>query len=222
MLLKYILLPWYFRLGANPFVLSIAWGVAQLLGLVHLEWIVYSIVNAYNFNLPHAPDAMYENETRFYRDLRHELDNDDSGNNDDGSGSDNGSGSHSKKKKSRRSTSKSKSKSQNKKKQNSRPFEAPQAYGTLYDARGHRFGVFMEDLSLRQAHFPNATSQLPLPTVRSALRQLARLHGKFWQSPRFLDEHNGGSGDLAWLPTPTKGGMCVLCRTCLDRAYGRA
>jgi hypothetical protein len=166
MMLKYILLPWYFRLGANRTVMHMAWRLAQLLSWVRLDWTVYSLVNTYNYHLPHAPDAMYENETRFYRDIRAEL-----------NGAQDGGG----------------------------PFQAPEVYGTLYDEHGHRFGVFMQDLSRADASFPNALGVLPLASLRSVLRQLARLHARYWQSPRLAGEGKGG--DLGWLPTPTKGGM---------------
>jgi hypothetical protein len=168
MILKYILLPWYFRLGANPTVMLLAYRLAQLLSWVRLDWTVYSLVNAYNYHLPHAPDAMYENETRFYRDIRGELGN---------AAADTSGGG---------------------------PFQAPEVYGTLYDERGHRFGVFMQDLSRAGATFPNALGVLPLASLRSVLRQLARLHARYWQSPRL---NCSAGGDLGWLPTPTKGGM---------------
>ena len=77
--------------------------------------------------------------------------------------------------------------------------ETPAAYGSLVDDEG-RSGVLMEDLGLRSARFPNATTTLTLEEVTSLLSTLAALHAQLWNSPRFND-------DLAWVPTPLGGGM---------------
>ncbi len=102
---------------------------------------------------PHAPHSMYENEVRFYRDIRHEIE-----------------------------------------------IEAPRAFGSMFDRDSGQFGVLMEDLTLRDARFPNATTAVSLAEVEGLITTLATLHAHYWQSPRF-DE------DLAWLPTPRSGGM---------------
>jgi len=78
--------------------------------------------------------------------------------------------------------------------------EAPRAYGGLFDSESRRFGILMEDLTLRGARFPNATTDVPVESIRDLLANLARLHAAFWKSPRF--EH-----DLAWLPDRLSGGM---------------
>jgi hypothetical protein len=78
--------------------------------------------------------------------------------------------------------------------------EAPAAYGGHFDTRNRHFGILMEDLRLRGAHFPNALEELPLATLRDLLRQLARLHGRFWRSAQL-------EGELAWLPDRLSGGM---------------
>ena len=103
---------------------------------------------------PHAPPTMYENEVRFYAEIRPEL-----------------------------------------------ALEAPRVYGSHFatDERG-RFGLLLEDLRQRGARFPNATEAVSLAEIESILDQLASLHARFWRSPRF-------AGDLAWVPTPTRGGM---------------
>jgi hypothetical protein len=102
---------------------------------------------------PRAPAAMYENEVRFYRELR------------DGLG-----------------------------------IEAPHAPATSYDPRTGRFGLLLEDLGSRGARFPSALDLVTLGELRSLLGHLATLHATFWESPRFAN-------DLAWLATPTSGGM---------------
>lgn len=78
--------------------------------------------------------------------------------------------------------------------------EAPRSYGGLFDLRSRHFGILMEDLGLRGARFPNATTDVPLESIRDLLANLARLHAAFWQSPRF-------ERDLAWIPDRVSGGM---------------
>jgi hypothetical protein len=102
---------------------------------------------------PHAPAAMYENEVRFYRELRSEL-----------------------------------------------AIEAPTAFASHFDETSGRFGLLLEDLTARSAHFPSAVEAVGLDHVRSLLGHLATLHARFWNSPRFDD-------DLAWVATPMSGGM---------------
>ncbi len=102
---------------------------------------------------PHAPEAMYENEVRFYRELRGDLD-----------------------------------------------IETPTAFASSFDPATGRFGLLLEDLEARHARFPSAIDPVSVDEVRSILGHLATLHAQFWDSPRF-------TGDLAWVATPTSGGM---------------
>jgi hypothetical protein len=102
---------------------------------------------------PHAPDSMYRNEVRFYRDIRHEL-----------------------------------------------AIEAPRAFASVFDEATGRFGIIMEDLTLRSVRFPNATTPVSLEEVAGLVETLATLHAHYWESPRF-------EADLGWLPTPRSGGM---------------
>jgi Ecdysteroid kinase-like family len=102
---------------------------------------------------PHAPPEMYENEVRFYRDIRPFL-----------------------------------------------AMETPQIYAADFDKDSGQFGLIMEDLSLRNVVFPNATTDISLEQIKGLLRTLADLHTQFWQSPRLLT-------DLAWIATPLAGGM---------------
>jgi hypothetical protein len=78
--------------------------------------------------------------------------------------------------------------------------EAPRVFGGLFDEGSRHFGILMEDLDLRGARFPNATTDVPLESIRDLVANLARLHAAFWESPRF-------QGDLAWLPDRLSGGM---------------
>lgn len=78
--------------------------------------------------------------------------------------------------------------------------EAPQSYGSVFDERSGQFGVLMEDLSVRRARFPTATTPVSLAEVESLLDTLAGLHAEFW-------EHERLKRDLAWVPTTIEGGM---------------
>jgi hypothetical protein len=102
---------------------------------------------------PHAPQVMYENEVRFYREIRDELD-----------------------------------------------IEAPRVFASHFDPPTGRFGLLLEDLTARGARFPSALDPVSLTEVRSLLGNLAALHARFWDSPRFDTE-------LSWVPTPMGGGM---------------
>ncbi len=102
---------------------------------------------------PHAPRAMYENEVRFYRDIRDTLD-----------------------------------------------IETPRVFASHFDPPTGRFGLLLEDLTARGARFPSALDPVSLTEVRSILGNLASLHARFWDSPRF-------AADLSWVPTPMSGGM---------------
>jgi len=79
--------------------------------------------------------------------------------------------------------------------------EAPRSFGSHFTSgsRGH-FGLLLEDLRQRGARFPNATQPVTLAEIVSLLDQLAKLHARYWCSPRF-------DADLAWVPTPVRGGM---------------
>ncbi len=102
---------------------------------------------------PRAPEAMYENEVRFYRELRRDLD-----------------------------------------------IETPTAFASSFDPATGRFGLLLEDLEARGARFPSALDPVSVDELRSILGHLATLHAEFWESPRF-------GRDLAWVATPTSGGM---------------
>jgi Fe-Mn family superoxide dismutase len=102
---------------------------------------------------PHAPAAMYQNEVRFYGELRGELD-----------------------------------------------IEAPVAFASHFDEPSGRFGLLLEDLTARGAHFPSAIELVTLEQVQTLLGHLATLHARFWNSPRFDDA-------LSWVATPLSGGM---------------
>ncbi|MGI4747182.1 MAG: phosphotransferase [Janthinobacterium lividum] len=70
--------------------------------------------------------------------------------------------------------------------------EVPRCFGGDYDPGTGRFGLLLEDLTLRDAQFPNVTQPITPETVRSLLDLLASLHARYWESPRF-------EGDLGWV-----------------------
>lgn len=78
--------------------------------------------------------------------------------------------------------------------------EAPACYASLINDHDGQFGILMEDLSVRSARFPNAVEGVSLEEMRNLIRNLAKLHAKFWDSPRL-------ETDLAWLPRTYEGGM---------------
>jgi len=77
--------------------------------------------------------------------------------------------------------------------------EAPAPLGAHYDTETHRLGLILEDLTARQATFPNVLyDSEPLPRSAACSTPWALLHARFWNSPRF-------AGDLAWLETHLDG-----------------
>lgn len=76
--------------------------------------------------------------------------------------------------------------------------EAPFGLGGAYDAETQQFGLLLGDLTLRDARFPNATTPVSIAELEAILENLARLHARFWNSPRF-------EGDLAWVETHVEG-----------------
>ena len=74
--LKATLLPAMLRLGASETLMRLAARMAAVLRPLGLARLVYFSINLYNYHFPHAPDAMYETETRFFRDIAPELQRD--------------------------------------------------------------------------------------------------------------------------------------------------
>ncbi|MDZ4825196.1 MAG: phosphotransferase [Actinomycetota bacterium] len=81
--------------------------------------------------------------------------------------------------------------------------ETPKCFGTGFEPASGQFGLLLEDLSLRGARFPDTTQAVAVDEVAALLSQLARLHARFWRSPRF-------AADLSWVATPFVGGMAPL------------
>src|SRR3546814_1202842 len=63
--------------------------------------------------------------------------------------------------------------------------EAPFSLGGAYDPETQQFALLLGDLTLQGARFPNVLSPVSLDELRALLDPLARLHARYWQSPRF-------------------------------------
>ena len=83
--------------------------------------------------------------------------------------------------------------------------EVPRTFGAGFDPDSSDFAIVLEDLTLRGATFPNVLTPVSLDSVRSILSQQARLHARFWQSPRLRP-----GGDLAWAGSHVEGKVAEL------------
>lgn len=81
--------------------------------------------------------------------------------------------------------------------------EAPLCFGADYNAQTSRFGILFEDLTQRGGVFPNVLRHNTLGDVRALLGTLAKLHARYWESPRF-------AGDLSWLGTHRTGRLADM------------
>jgi hypothetical protein len=81
--------------------------------------------------------------------------------------------------------------------------EAPACYGGDFDPETTYFGLVLEDLTQRGATFPNVTKPTTPDQARALLDQLAILHARFWDSPRF-------KGDLSWVETHVSGDVASM------------
>ena len=83
------------------------------------------------------------------------------------------------------------------------PVELPMLLGSRYDPLTGHFGLILEDLRVRSVRFPTVVSDVSLDDIKSLLVQLAALHGRYWQTPRF-------DQDLNWVQTHLKGALYAL------------
>jgi len=81
--------------------------------------------------------------------------------------------------------------------------EAPRCFGARFDTTTGSFELALEDLTRRDVVFADVEVEVPLDSIRSVLAQVARLHGAYWESPRF-------AGDLAWVQRHTSGPLHTL------------
>jgi hypothetical protein len=78
------------------------------------------------------------------------------------------------------------------------PVRAPRVYFAAAARRGARFALLLEDLAARGCRFADVTSPSDPERASAVMRALARLHARFWESPRL-------HGDLALLRRNTPG-----------------
>lgn len=78
--------------------------------------------------------------------------------------------------------------------------EAPKALGGICDKESALFYLLLEDLTERNARFPNATTDVSLSEVQAVLDQFAKLHAGFWESSRLMT-------DLSWYQAHVAGSL---------------
>jgi hypothetical protein len=83
--------------------------------------------------------------------------------------------------------------------------ETARCFGAGFDEDSGFFAILLEDLTLRGAEFLNVTKPVALDTVRSLLATQAKLHGRFWESPRFE-----AGRDLSWVENAVDGRVAHL------------
>lgn len=81
--------------------------------------------------------------------------------------------------------------------------EMPQVIGGGYDSDTGNYGLLLEDITLRGASFPNVTHNTGVAHVAAVIDQLAMLHARYWDSPRFAT-------DLAWVESHVQGPVSEL------------
>jgi len=92
------------------------------------------------------------------------------------------------------------------------PVRVPRAYYSETD--GDRYVMVLEDLDATGCRFPHPKDDDIEFRARDIVEQLARLHARFWESPRF-----DGDGDLAWLAskgTGDAGGGATFVQMAVD------
>lgn len=78
--------------------------------------------------------------------------------------------------------------------------ETPRALGGSFDAASSRYILLLEDISTKNPHFCSQLDTVGVVEVQALLKILARLHARYWESPRFTD-------DLSWVQTQTEGSV---------------
>jgi hypothetical protein len=79
------------------------------------------------------------------------------------------------------------------------PLRIPEVW--FADTDGDGYAMVLEDLVASGCRFPHPTDDDIAFRARDIVEQLAALHARFWETPRFEDD-----GDLAWLASKGTGG----------------
>ena len=82
------------------------------------------------------------------------------------------------------------------------PVRVPRSYFAASDDAGEAYIMLLENLVDAGCTFFNASSRYSLDYIRQVLDAFARLHAKFWDTPRF-------DADLAWLQPPLQHEIAV-------------
>lgn len=82
------------------------------------------------------------------------------------------------------------------------PVRLPRCYFADSDAAGESYIMLLENLMDAGCTFQNASSRYSLDYIRQVLDAFARLHARYWDSPRF-------ASDLAWLQPPLQHEIAV-------------
>lgn len=75
------------------------------------------------------------------------------------------------------------------------PVRVPHSYFSGSDEAGEHYVMLLEDLAANGCTFRNASLRYSLDYLREVLSAFARLHVRYWNSPRF-------TSDLAWVEPP--------------------
>ena len=91
------------------------------------------------------------------------------------------------------------------------PLRLPRPLFAAANPEGSAYIMLLEDLVATGCTFRNAREGAPLDYTREVIASLARLHARFWNSPRF-------AGDLDWVqPAPRHPIGPALVKQALDR-----
>lgn len=83
------------------------------------------------------------------------------------------------------------------------PVDLPRIVAAEFDDPTNRYLLLFENLAVRNATFPSQYFDATLEDMKTLLTALARLHARYWQSPRF-------ETDLAWVETSSKGDVADM------------
>jgi Phosphotransferase enzyme family len=78
------------------------------------------------------------------------------------------------------------------------PVNTPRCVGGHHDAASGTFALVLEDLRHGDARFQSVQTSTTVQDIEQLLDELARMHGAFWDSPRF-------DGELKWVSPHTSG-----------------
>jgi hypothetical protein len=81
--------------------------------------------------------------------------------------------------------------------------EAPLSLGGDFDPETRHFALLMENLTARDAHFPNVLETVSPDRVRSLLETLAKLHARYWNE-------DAASPALSWMGNALEGSVATL------------